>query len=105
MIRRLIHAVSIAACTATLLANGVCQQATSKPAAELRAGHKVVSRMPLGMLAQLSDSLEQLAAKVAPAVVQIEVSGLGTAEDAGRKNAAVMVRQHAIGTGVIMDPN
>ncbi|MBV8573353.1 MAG: trypsin-like peptidase domain-containing protein [Acidobacteriaceae bacterium] len=64
------------------------------------------------MLAQLSDSLQQLASKVSPAIVQIEVSGFGPAEERedhrgerGRKDTALIVRQHAIGSGVIVDPD
>jgi serine protease Do len=90
---------------ATLLAPGICQQPAPKPSAEVRAGHQVASRFPAGMLGQISESLQQLASKVSPAVVQIEVSGFGTTEEAGRKNTAVIVRQHAIGAGVIMDPD
>lgn len=92
-------------CVATLLAHGVCQQPVPKPTAEVRAGHQAASRLPVDLLGQLNGSLQQLASKVSPAVVQIEVSGFGTAEESGRKNAAVLVRQHAIGTGVIMDPD
>jgi serine protease Do len=61
--------------------------------------------MPADMLAQLSDSLQQLASKVSPAVVQVEVSGFGAAEEGGRRDAALIVRQHAIGAGVIVDPD
>jgi S1-C subfamily serine protease len=50
-------------------------------------------------------SLQKLASKVSPAVVQIEVSGFGPADDGTRKNAALVVRQHAVGSGVIVDPD
>ena len=94
----------IAFCVATLLARGVCQQPAPKPMAEERAGHEV-SRMRVNTLAQLNDSLKELARKVSPAVVQIEVSGFGTAVDADRKQTALIVRQRSIGTGVIMSPD
>ncbi len=71
----------------------------------MRAGHQVVSRVPADMLGQLSDSLDQLASKVSPAVVQIEVSGFGLADRGDRKDAALIVRQHGIGAGVIVDPD
>jgi serine protease Do len=91
----------IAVCVATSLARGVCQQPVPKPMAEERAGHQV-SRMPVNTLAQLNDSLKELARKVSPAVVQIEVSGFGAAMETDRKQTALIVRQRTIGTGVIM---
>lgn len=56
-------------------------------------------------LRQLDSSLEQVVAKVSPAVVQILVSGYGSEETDGHKAAARIVRQHAIGSGVIVDPS
>jgi serine protease Do len=56
-------------------------------------------------LAQLSGSLQQLASKVSPAVVQIEVSGFGLLQDGDRKQTALIVRHHAVGAGVIVDPD
>ena len=55
------------------------------------------------MLAQLNGSLQELASKVSLAVVQIEVTRFGPAQDEDRKDTVVMLRQHAIGTGVIVD--
>lgn len=55
------------------------------------------------MLAQLNDSLQQLASKVSPAVVQIGVTGFGTAIEGDHKDAALIVHQHGIGAGVIVD--
>jgi serine protease Do len=60
---------------------------------------------PRDVLVQLNDALEGLAAKVSPAVVQILVTGYGTAREDGRSQAAFIVRQHAVGSGVIVDPN
>jgi serine protease Do len=74
-------------------ARGICQEATR------HAG----GGAPANLLAQLDDSLKRLASKVAPAVVQIEATGFGPAEDEERKTAAVVVRQHGIGAGVIVD--
>lgn len=61
--------------------------------------------MPVDMLAQLNDSLTKLASRISPAVVQIEVSGFGTAEETDRRQTALIVRQHTIGTGVIVSPD
>ena len=60
---------------------------------------------PRDVLVQLNDALEGLAAKVSPAVVQILVTGYGAAREDGRSQAAFIVRQHAVGSGVIVDPN
>jgi serine protease Do len=65
----------------------------------------VISRPPAGILAQLNDSLQQLARTVSPAVVQIAVSGFGPAEEGDRAYAASIVRQAAIGAGVLVDPD
>jgi serine protease Do len=56
-------------------------------------------------LRELNSSLEAVVAKVSPAVVQIMVTGYGPLEDQGHHNTAVIVREHAIGSGVIVDPD
>lgn len=103
MTRCLMRPRTIAVCTANLLATAVCRQTTAKPPAEIRAGHQVGSRVPANMLAELNGSLQELASKVSPAVVQIEVTRFGPAQDEDRKDMVVMVRQHAIGNGVTVD--
>src|SRR5271170_85789 len=55
-------------------------------------------------LAQLNSALETLAAKVSPAVVQILVTGYGPLHD-DKSETALIVRQHAVGSGVIVDPS
>jgi hypothetical protein len=57
------------------------------------------------LLRELDGSLERVVSKVSPAVVQILVSGYGPVDTHGRTDAARIVRQHAIGSGVIVDPN
>jgi len=57
------------------------------------------------VLSELNGALEALAAKVSPAVVQILVTGYGTAREQDRSQTAFIVRQHAVGSGVIVDPN
>lgn len=54
-------------------------------------------------LAQFNDALESLAAKVSPAVVQILVTGYAPVRDTDRSETALIVRQHAVGSGVIID--
>jgi serine protease Do len=56
-------------------------------------------------LAKFNDALESLAAKVSPAVVQILVTGYGPLHDENRTQTALIVRQHAVGSGVIVDPS
>src|ERR1700756_1604123 len=102
MNRYLMRSLMIAACAATLLPTGVCQEPTPKP--EVHGSHHVLSRVPADALAQLSGSLQQLASKVSPAVVQIEVTGFGPAEGRDHNDTALIVRQHTIGAGIIMDP-
>ena len=57
------------------------------------------------VLVELNSALEGLAAKVSPAVVQILVSGFGPVREEDRSQTALIVRQHAVGSGVIVDPN
>jgi serine protease Do len=57
------------------------------------------------LLRELNSSLEQVVAKVSPAVVQLVVTGYGPSEDHGHTATALIVRQHAIGAGVIVDPD
>jgi serine protease Do len=56
-------------------------------------------------LMQLNNALEGLAAKVCPAVVQILVTGYGPLHEEDRTETALIVRQHAVGSGVIVDSN
>ncbi len=56
------------------------------------------------VLVQLNSALEGLAAKVSPAVVQILVTGFGPVHEQDRSQTALIVRQHAVGSGVIVDP-
>ena len=49
--------------------------------------------------------LEQLVSKVSPAVVQVLVTGYGPAETQGHTDKLRLVRQRAIGSGVIVDPH
>ncbi|MGD0567775.1 MAG: trypsin-like peptidase domain-containing protein [Candidatus Sulfotelmatobacter sp.] len=54
-------------------------------------------------LVQLNNALESLAAKVSPAVVQILVTGYGPLKEEDKTQTALIVRQHAVGSGVIVD--
>jgi len=49
--------------------------------------------------------LQALADKVSQGVVQVVVTGFGAVEDSGRTDTALIARQRAIGSGVVVDPN
>ena len=61
------------------------------------------------ILRQMNRALEELAARVSPAVVQIQTTGYGPLNEADndgdRGRTALIVRQHAVGSGVIVDSN
>jgi serine protease Do len=57
------------------------------------------------ILRQMNGALVELAAKVSPAVVQIQTTGYGPLNEEDRGRTALIVRQHAVGSGVIVDSN
>ena len=57
------------------------------------------------VLRQFNSSLEALASKVSSAVVQIQATGLAPVETNSKAGVALIVRQRAIGSGVIVDPD
>ncbi len=56
-------------------------------------------------LRQISDDLEELTRKVSPSVVKVLVTGYGPVTEEGHQNTGLIGRQHAIGSGVILDPS
>ncbi|MGD1078507.1 MAG: trypsin-like peptidase domain-containing protein [Candidatus Sulfotelmatobacter sp.] len=87
-------------------------QTSPKPAAQEPAQKKVSPETveakpnePPSVLVQLNGALETLAAKVSPAVVQILVTAYGPLREEDRSQTAFIVRQHAVGSGVIVDSN
>ncbi|MBZ5666897.1 MAG: trypsin-like peptidase domain-containing protein [Acidobacteriia bacterium] len=60
---------------------------------------------PPPVLQQLNSAIEQLTAKISPAVVQILVTGYGSLEESNHGQTALVTREHAIGSGVIVDSN
>jgi serine protease Do len=81
--------------------------AQSTPARTATDASAVLSKAPAppNLLRDLNNSLEAVVSKVSPAVVQIVVTGYGPSEDHGHTDTARIVRQHAIGTGIIVDPD
>ncbi len=58
---------------------------------------------PPAVLQQLNSAIEQLTARISPAVVQILVTGYGAVEDNNRGQTALITREQTIGSGVIVD--
>jgi serine protease Do len=58
---------------------------------------------PPAVLQQLNSAIEQLTARISPAVVQILVTGYGPLEESSRGQTALITREHAVGSGVIVD--
>jgi serine protease Do len=56
------------------------------------------------LLREVNAALQKVVSKSSAAVVQVTVAGYGPEED-GHTNTARIVRQHAIGSGIIVDPN
>lgn len=81
------------------------QNSVSKPASQKPPTKPDESASAAATLVQLNNALEGLAAKVSPAVVQILVTGYGAAHEENRAQTALIVRQHAVGSGVIVDSN
>jgi serine protease Do len=55
-------------------------------------------------LLQLNAALQELTARVSPAVVQIVVSGYGITNSPDSTQVPILARQQGIGSGVILDP-
>lgn len=65
------------------------------------AGTRPAEAPPI--LQQMNSALQTLVARVSPAVVQILVTSYGTLEESNRTETALIARQHAVGSGVIVD--
>ena len=92
--------------------NVLAQTPAQKPSAQTPARKSapapeaVANAESPNVLLQLNGALQDLAAKASPAVVQILVTGFGPLRDESDKSqTAFIVRQHAVGSGVIVDPD
>jgi len=72
--------------------------------APAKAG-EIMPSAPPEVLSQLNSALEGLVAKISPAVVQILVAGYGAVNESSHTDTALIARQHAVGSGVIVDPD
>jgi serine protease Do len=57
------------------------------------------------LLEQFSESLDELTARVSPAIVQVLVTGYGPLEEKTKGDASQIGRQRSLGSGVILDPD
>ncbi len=71
----------------------------------LAACAPVAAAEKTNVLAEFSGSLERLAATVAPAVVQVQVSAWCPSDPANRDYAAILTSCRIVGSGVIVDPS
>jgi serine protease Do len=99
---RLRHAIPIVLLSAV---PGFGQQSASKPPASTSEAPPSTRPASGQILQQFNIELQNLVAKVSPAVVQIRVTGYGALEASNPNEAAVIARQQAIGSGVIVDPD
>jgi len=76
---------------------------TGRPENSAKAAETTASRADT--LRQFNSSLEALVTRVSPAVVQIQASGLAPVDTNSKSGVALIVRQRAIGSGVIVDPD
>jgi serine protease Do len=58
-----------------------------------------------GILHEMNAAMVRLAERVSPAVVQIQVTGFRLAGPSGKAESALVARQHAVGSGVVVDPD
>ncbi|HWY02471.1 MAG TPA: trypsin-like peptidase domain-containing protein [Candidatus Acidoferrum sp.] len=91
-----------------LAMEGVLAQSSQQPARQEPPQKKAGTgeskpAEPAGILVQLNGALESLAGRVSPAVVQILVTGYGPLREEDKSQTAFIVRQHAVGSGVIVD--
>jgi serine protease Do len=80
-------------------------QAPAQKASPIAAAADAKKSEPADVLVQLNSALESLAARVSPAVVQILVTGYGPLREEDKSQTAFIVRQRAVGSGVIVDPS
>ncbi len=101
----LVVVIALLAATVSLAQQSAAQNpAPASKAPEEKMATKVdESAAASAALLQLNNALEGLAAKVSPAVVQILVTGYGPLHEENRSETALIVRQHAVGSGVIVD--
>ncbi len=94
--------VLLLACVSLITTTTLLSQESQHPALADPRRAELPSSDPLR---QFNGALQALVAKVSPAVVQIQVAGLAPLETSNKSGVAFIVRQRAIGSGVIVDPD
>jgi serine protease Do len=89
-------------CVTFIMTSRLVSQEPQRPVAPSR-DNKPADLHSLDPLRQFNSSLQALVAKVSPAVVQVQVAGLAPVEASSKGGVAFIVRQRAIGSGVIVD--
>jgi serine protease Do len=95
----------VAALCCTILAASAAQKTYGQPPPSTRKAPRTVGVFSASPLRQLDADLKALTAKVSPAVVQVLVTGYGPVGGGNPSQAAVLVRQQGVGSGVILDPS
>src|SRR5438270_6891003 len=75
-----------------------------KPHARITTANAAHEEAPT-LLRRLNTSMESIAAKASPAVVQIVVTGYGPVQRKGEEDVTVLAPEKALGSGVIVDPD
>jgi len=91
-------AAAQAALVSILLASSAAAADPSPPAV-------TPSERDAGVLREMNAAVTRLAAKVSPAVVQVQVTGYGLAAEPGRNETAYVARQRGLASGVIVAPD
>lgn len=84
---------------------GAAGHGDAQPPSATRTDPKPPGASPVSPLRQFDAALKELTAKVSPAVVQILATGYGPVGGGNPSQAAVLVRQEGVGSGVILDPS
>jgi len=106
-----ILSASAVACSIWFITLGTAQPTTTQSAVPTESGRAQPNSSPRGtrpaeaprVLQQLNSAIEDLTARISPAVVQILVTGYGPLEQGHQTQTALVGREQAIGSGVIVD--
>ncbi len=100
--RRIVTLIGVAVCGCALARACPARAQNQKPGTA-QNGQKT-TKEDASLLARFSESLDDLTARVSPAVVQVQVTGYGALGDESHSQAAFIAREQAVGSGVIVDP-
>jgi serine protease Do len=95
--------VAVGAVSPAVLAPGAQAQAIGAP--QVPAQTQVVPDKGPQAVHELSRNFEGLVKHVSPAVVEVLVTGYGTADEDDEKDSSPVGRERSLGAGIIVDPN